>query len=126
MIRYYACKPIATGEELCIYYGSELWFEEAAGGEQVDKGGSACAERKPGADVEKSTVRSGARRKRGEEEVGSAPKFPRGSCSPADCGRGRCLEEGGEKAASAKSPEVQDERGRRSRRRSGRTIKTPA
>ena len=39
MIRYYACKPIATREELCIYYGSELWFEEAACGEKEDEEG---------------------------------------------------------------------------------------
>lgn len=51
MIRYYACKPIATGEELCIYYGSELWFEEAAGGEQ-DDGGAGEAQGGEGGDDE--------------------------------------------------------------------------
>ena len=29
VIRYYACKPITAGEELCINYGNDLWFEEA-------------------------------------------------------------------------------------------------
>ena len=38
-IRYFAARSIAAGEEMCIYYGNNLWFQEknAAGdGEAVD------------------------------------------------------------------------------------------
>ena len=28
MIEYYAAKPIHPGDELCIYYGADLWFEQ--------------------------------------------------------------------------------------------------
>ena len=28
MITYRACKPIREGEELCIFYGGDIWFED--------------------------------------------------------------------------------------------------
>ena len=40
VIRYYAARDIVVGEELCIYYGANLWFEEVGGSGSKAEDGS--------------------------------------------------------------------------------------
>lgn len=38
VIVYKTLREVEKGEELCISYGSRLWFEDADKGEEVDEG----------------------------------------------------------------------------------------
>jgi SET domain-containing protein len=45
-IQYFACRTIEEGEELCIFYGHNLWFQTVVGVQSapsLEKGIAACA-----------------------------------------------------------------------------------